>query len=396
MLDKMKDRYFEKEQRKTRTRSIVLLSLILHLSIAIVYLSLPLNMLNENHEGPFPFDLFKEMHTLQERKNIPKPFMDEKHLDQNQELAEDAARKKIDAANNERDEVIELSKKILIHDVEVNKAPVHDFVPDLMTEAQLRDAEAANLSRLVSQTGPTDGKGILSDVVRVLGDGTGKDLGHSQEGEKDGHPKGSVPPGGGDPPGPNIIDLPNDRNGSQNVVFCLDVSASMQAAGLNKLELAIDSIKNSVRMLGTNDTFNIVTFSTVAKAMSKKMLPADGVNVKRALWHLDSFTPESIQDNLGTNILTALENALMLDSSVIVLVTDGLPTAIKEHNIETNTQKILDTVRAINRKSAKIYVVALEIDLQRSAGAALLVSLAQEHNGQVKVVSSEQLRKYRK
>ena len=53
------------------------------------------------------------------------------------------------------------------------------------------------------------------------------------------------------------------------------------------------------------------------------MLPANSANIKRTLKYLDKFTPESIQGNDNTNILDALEVALTLDPSVIVLITDG-------------------------------------------------------------------------
>ena len=60
-------------------------------------------------------------------------------------------------------------------------------------------------------------------------------------------------------------------------------------------------------------------------------------------------------------------------------------------HIETNTQKILDIVREHNRNNAVIYVVALEIDLKRSRGAKLLVSLAEEHGGKIKAIDGGQL-----
>lgn len=390
MLDEMKDRYVEKEQRKTRLRSIILLSLIFHMSIAIVYLFLPLNPVENEQNDAFAFDLFEEKDPLLERRLRPKPSLTKKRLDPNQKLAKDAEQKKIDAAKNERDEVVKLSERIVLHDVEVNNAPLNELVPDVMTDAKLREAEASNLSRLISQPGRTDGKGIVTGRVRARGDGTGKYRGFSQGGG------GGLLEGGGrsgskDPLG--IIKFLNDLDGPQNVVYCLDVSASMQAAGLNKLELALNAIKDSVLMLGSDDTFNIVPFSTTAKLMSEKLLPADEKNIKRALHYLDSFTPESIHGNVGTNILAALDESFTLDSSVIVLVTDGLPTTVKGHNIETDTKTILDTVRAKNAHNARIYVVALEIDLQRSVGAHLLSSLAAQHSGDIKVVGSEELEK---
>ncbi|MYF97908.1 VWA domain-containing protein [Candidatus Poribacteria bacterium] len=389
MLDEMANRFAEKEKRKTRMKSIILLSLIFHMSIAIVYLFLPLGAVTNEQADALAFDLFKEPDPLLERKLRPKPPLSKKLLKPEQKLAKDAEQKKIDAAKNERDEVVKLSERIVIHDVEVNNAPINELVPDLMTDAKLREAEASNLSRLISQPGRTDGVGLVTGRVRARGDGSGIYRGSSQGGGGDGLLEGGGASGYKDPLG--IIKFLNDLDGPQNVVYCLDISASMQAAGLNKLELALNAVKDSVLMLGSDDTFNIVPFSTNARMMSEKLLPADEKNIRHALFYLDSFTPESIQNNRGTNILAALEKAFTLDSSVIVLVTDGLPTTIKGHEIETNPQKILDYVSKMNTNKARIYVVALEIDLRLSVGAYLLENLAYEHNGEIKVVGSKDL-----
>ncbi|MDE0483160.1 MAG: VWA domain-containing protein [Candidatus Poribacteria bacterium] len=387
MLEEMRDRYVKKEHRKARMRSIILLSLIFHMAVAIAYLFLPLGPVAKDQTDALAFDFFKEADPLLERRIRPKPPLSKKRLDPNQKLAKDAEKKKIDTAKNERDEVVKLSERIVIHDVEVNQAPVNELVPDLMTDAKLREAEASNLSRLVSQPGRTDGKGLVTGRVRARGDGFGKYRGVSQGGGGGGLLEGGGRSGSKDPLG--IIKFLNDLDGPQDVVYCLDISASMKAAGLNKLELALNAVKDSVLMLGSEDTFNIVPFSLTARLMSEKLLPADEMNIKRALWYLDTFTPQSIQNNLHTNILAALEKALKLDASVVVLVTDGLPT--KGPNIETDTQKILDTIREKNVKNARIYVVALEIDLRLSPGAYLLESLSNEHNGEIRAVGADEL-----
>ena len=69
-----------------------------------------------------------------------------------------------------------------------------------------------------------------------------------------------------------------------------------------------------------------------------------------------------------------------------MLVTDGLPTAG-----EIDSTKILEAVKAKNVNNASIYLVALEIDLERSPGADLLVDLVKQNNGEIKVVDSKQL-----
>ena len=123
-----------------------------------------------------------------------------------------------------------------------------------------------------------------------------------------------------------IIDFLDEFGGPKDVVYCLDITASMQAAGMKKLPIAIDALKDSVMMLGNNDKLNIVAFSDTAKPMSEKMLPANPANIKRVLKYLDRFTPQSIQSNTGTNILSAITTALAFDPTVVVLITDGLRT----------------------------------------------------------------------
>lgn len=389
MFDEMRDRMAEKEQRRNRLRSIVLLSLILHMAIAIVYIFVPLSRVADQPEDSMAFDLFEEPDRLLERRIRPKTPLTQQRFDPSQKLARDAEQKKINSAKNERAEVVKLSEKIVIHDVETNKAPVDDILPDVMTDAKLREAEASNLSRLLSQPGETDGRGDVTGRVRARGDGTGIYHGLGQDGGGGGLVEGGGRPGGNDPLG--MGRFLNSLDGPQDVVFCLDISASMQAAGLNKLDLALNSLKDTVMMLGTDDTFNIVPFSSTARLMSEKLLEANETNISRALMYLDTFTPERIQNNVGTNILAALDKAIKQNSTAIVLVTDGLPTTMKGHQIETDPEKILEFVSKHNVNKARIFVVALEIDLQRSPGAYLLSSLAHQSKGDIKVVGSEKV-----
>lgn len=392
MLNHLLNWRIDAERRKNRIRSVVLLSLIIHMVIGIVYLFLPINQFSHEQEDAYAVDLLDDPEAPRKRKLKPKPPLTKKLFDPNQQLARDAEDRKIETTRNRLDEVMKLSPRVVLEDVEVNKAPVSETIPDVMTDAQLRDAEASNLSRLISQPGRTDGRGIVTGRVRARGDGgMGRFRGDGQGGG-DGLLGGGGADGIADRLG--IIDFLNELNGPKNVVYCLDISSSMQAAGLKKLFLAVTSLNDSVMMLGSGDTFNLVTFSTHAKAMHEKMLPANAPNIERTLKYLNRLTPESIHGNLGTNILAALEASLTFDPSVIVLVTDGLPTPVDGYSIETSAQKILDAVRERNHNNAAIYVVALEIDLKRSRGAELLVSLAEEHNGQIKAIDSDLLREH--
>ena len=391
MLNQLMNWRIDAQRRKNRMRSVILLSLILHLIIAIVYLFLPMNQLAQEDTDVLAVDLLNDPEAPKKRRQKPKPPLTKKMYDPSEKLARDAMERKIESARNKMDEVVKLSPRVVLEDVEVNKAPLSEIVPDVMTDAKLRDAEASNLSRLIAQPGQTDGRGLVTGRVRAKGDGMGRFRGDGQGGG-DGLLGGGGKSGTSDRLG--IIDFLNEFGGPKDVVYCLDVSASMQAAGLRKLFLAVNALKDSVLMLGSEDTLNLVTFSLTARAMSQKMLPANASSMERTLKYIDKFTPESIQGNSNTNILTALEVALDLNPSIIVLITDGLPTTSPNYPIEVNKDVILEKVREQNVNNAVIYVVALEIDIKRSPGAKLLVSLAEEHNGKIKVIGTELLHQY--
>ena len=390
MLNHLLSWGMDARRRRNRTRSVILLSLILHMMFVITYLFLPMNRFSQEQADALAVDLINDADAPRKRKLKPKPPLTKKMYDPNQDLARDAMEKKIETARNKMDEVIKLSSRVVLEDVEVNKAPLSEVIPDLMTDAQLRDAEASNLRRLIAQPGQTDGRGLVTGRVRARGDGMGRFRGGGQDGSDGGLLGGGGSDGAADRLG--IIDFLDEFGGPKEVVYCLDITASMQAAGMKKLPIAIDALKDSVMMLGNNDKLNIVAFSDTAKPMSEKMLPANPVNIKRVLKYLDRFTPESIQGNLDTNILSAIKSALTFEPTVVVLITDGLPQVDEGAlHIETNTQKILDIVREHNRNNAIIYVVALEIDLKRSPGAKLLISLAEEHGGKIKAIDGGQL-----
>ena len=63
-------------------------------------------------------------------------------------------------------------------------------------------------------------------------------------------------------------------------------------------------------------------------------------------------------------------------------------------NIETDSEKILEAVRAKNMNNTSIYVVGLEIVLGRSLGAELLAHLAEQNNGRLKLLDNQQLLNY--
>ena len=222
MLNQLLSWRIDAQRRRNRLRSVILLSLILHMIFAITYLFLPMNQLTEEQADALAVDLINDADAPRKRKPKPKPPLTKKMYDPSQQLAREAM-EKIEAARNKVDEVVRLSPRVVLEDVEVNKAPLSEIVPDVMTDAQLREAEASNLSRLIAQPGQTDGRGIVTGRVRARGDSGGGDGllgGDGRDGIADRF---------------GIIDFLDEFGGPKDIVYCLDVSASMQAAGLQKI-----------------------------------------------------------------------------------------------------------------------------------------------------------------
>ena len=387
----MRQRYTE--FNKIRRRSAIMVALILHLIIGIVYVLTPRSEVVKDRahiwvewvkEPPRP-----EVKTI---KTKPPLKMQVRKPDEN--LALRSKEKLLESSRHKLTEVARLSQRIVRENLDVTTAPLTEKMPDVTTDVDLKESDRSDIGRPVSLR--ADGQGKVTGRVRVRGQRSGLDMVDSFGNSKDGLIGGDGSPGAAKKLKrlPNIkdklgiIDFIEEVEGPQQVVFCLDVSASMQAAGLRKLELAIEAIKEALSSLDEDDSFNIITFHANAKLGKRELAPVTEKNIETVSKYLDQFTPEGIANNQGTNLLETIETALEVNPSIIVLVTDGLPAAGPNQNIEIDSTKILETVKAKNVNGASIYIVALEID------AALLVDLAGQNSGGIKVVDYKQLVKY--
>ena len=382
---------------KIRRRSAILVALILHLIIGIVYVLTPRNEAVRDKD-PIWVECVKEPPRPEVKTIKTKPPLKMEVRKPNEDLALRSKEKLLESSRNKLTEVARLSQRIVRENLDVTTAPLTEKLPDVMTAVDLKESERSDISRPVALR--SDGQGKVTGRVRVRGQRSGLDMVDSLGDSK----KGLI--GGGGSPGKlkklgkipkdklGIIDFIEEAEGPQRVVFCLDISSSMQAAGLRKLELGIEAIKEALASLDEDDSFNIITFHANAKLGKRKLAPVTEKNIETVSKYLDRFTPEGIANNQGTNLLETIETALEVDPSIIVLVTDGLPTTGPFGNIEVDPTKILEAVKAKNVNNASIYLVALEIDLEHSPGADLLVDLVEQNNGEIKVVDYEQLVKH--
>ena len=386
-----------REFNRIRRRSAILVAVILHMVIGIIYVLRPDRAISEGRDK-IMVEWVKEPPRPEVKTVKIKPPLKMEVRKPDEDLALRSKEKMLESSRHKLTEVARLSQRMVRENLDVTTAPLTEKLPDAMTDADLRESERSDISRTVSVR--ADGQGEVTGRMRVRGQRTGLDMVDSAGDSK----KGLV--GGGGSPGnlkklkrlpkDKLKKVPKDRlgiiefiegaEGPQQVVFCLDVSASMQAVGLRKLELAIEAIKEALPSLDAEDSFNIVTFHARATIGKGKLAPVTEKNVETVSKYLDRFTPERIVGYQKTNLLEAIETALEVNPSIIVLVTDGLPTAG-----EIDSTKILEVVKAKNVNNASIYLVALEIDLEHSPGAELLLDLVEQNGGEIRVVDYKQL-----
>ena len=384
---------------KIRRRSAILVALIFHLIMGIVYVLIPHEEVVKDSEH-ITVEWVKEPPRPEIKTIKTKPPLKMEVYKPDENLARRSKEKLLESSRHKLTEVARLSQRIVRENLDVTTAPLTEKMPDVTTDADLRESERSDIGRPVSLR--ADGQGKVTGRMRVRGQRSGLDMVDSLGDSRDGLIDGGGSPGAAKKLKrlPNIkdklgiIEFIEEAEGPQRVVFCLDVSASMQAAGLRKLELAIEAIREALSSLDEDDSFNIITFKADVKLGKRQLAPVTEKNIETVSKYLDRFTPESIADNRGTDLLGTIETALEINPSIIVLVTDGLPAADPGNNIEIDSKIILETVKAKNVNGASIYIVALEIDPKRSPGDALLVDLAGQNSGGIKVVDYKQLVKY--
>lgn len=300
--------------------------------------------------------------------------------------------KLMEQARNRLTEVERLSERIVVQDVQNNDLQRINQLDELMTAADMNMAsDVTALARLRSMPGRTDGKGQVTGRTRTRGSGLGSMLfGNDGEGGLLG---GGGNPGDGDPL--DIIDFLRSKGDGGRIVYVLDVSASMGAAGLHKLGLAKESLVDHIYLLSEQDEFNIVTFSSNISHMGTAAIPATAENLGKAEGYLAGFTQASIGRNLGTNTLGALQAAFGMGPDVVVLLTDGVPTSAGGQIVETDPDKIIRAAHASNRTDAALFIVGLEIDNLGGPGELLLRQLAEDTGGKVKFVGRADLLRYK-
>lgn len=141
----------------------------------------------------------------------------------------------------------------------------------------------------------------------------------------------------------------------KDVTFIVDVSGSM--AG-EKLEYAKNALNYCIDNLNDDDRFEIIRFSTEARALFKSLVEVNDEHIKEARTFIKDMNPVG-----GTNIeeamQLAMESATMDDRPhIIVFITDGKPTIG-----EIDENALLKSIEKTNKNNMRVFTFGIGEDI---------------------------------
>ncbi len=153
---------------------------------------------------------------------------------------------------------------------------------------------------------------------------------------------------------------------AKDVILVLDTSGSMQGA---KIAQAKNALTYILDQLNPSDRFNIISFSTGTNAFARGLQPASARNDARNF--VTRIQAEGSTD-INRALLEALGNADKERPTIVIFLTDGLPTMG-----ETNPQKIIANVTSAAPKNVRLFPFGVGDDVN----TILLDTLAEKLRG---------------
>ncbi len=123
------------------------------------------------------------------------------------------------------------------------------------------------------------------------------------------------------------------QEGAQRIVYCLDLSTSMQNLPPHKLKRIIDLMRDSLTFLEPHDSFNIVTFSTELAIYQDDFVPVTEQTVATASNYIANIEPTTSRKGTDHDMLTALTAVAKRTPTLVVLFSDGIPTTIERPDL---------------------------------------------------------------
>ena len=124
------------------------------------------------------------------------------------------------------------------------------------------------------------------------------------------------------------------QKGPQQIVYCIDLSSSLQNLPDYKLKKIIDIMRDSLTFLEPHDTFNIVAFSTEYVVYQDNFVPVTPESVEASSGYLANIKSRIHTKGNDYDMLTALIETAKTSPTIVVLFSDGIPTSIETPDLK--------------------------------------------------------------
>ena len=118
------------------------------------------------------------------------------------------------------------------------------------------------------------------------------------------------------------------QEGPQRIVYCVDLSTSMQNLPPRKLKRIIDLMRNSLTFLEAHDSFNIMAFSAELVIYQESFAPVTEQTVAASSNYLANIESQIHTKGTDHDMLIALTEIAKTAPTIVVLFSDGIPTTI--------------------------------------------------------------------
>ena len=130
-------------------------------------------------------------------------------------------------------------------------------------------------------------------------------------------------------PKSRLVKFIEAQEGPQRIVYCVDLSTSMQNLPPHKLKRVIDLMRDSLTFLETHDSFNIVAFSTEIVVYEEGFVPVTEQTVAASSNYLGNIGFQIHKDGTDHDMLSTLTETAKTAPTIVVLFSDGIPTTIE-------------------------------------------------------------------
>ena len=167
------------------------------------------------------------------------------------------------------------------------------------------------------------------------------------------------------------------QEGPQRIVYCIDLSSSMQDLPERKLKKVVDIMRDSLTFLETHDTFNIVAYSTELIYYQEEFMGVSDAVVEASSTYLANIKTQIRKRGTDHDMLTTLTDIAESSPTIVVLFSDGIPTSISGPD--------LSLVGDHAKGNGQIFAMAIGI-APDFPGAVMLKELAKVSKGDFWIV----------